>query len=127
MGSLHIEICRQKIIDHLQHKKAYKEVTANTNSPYHGRTILVDGFVEDIYYSSTGARIAFGPLAGTPYMSVRIKLTDADSKKVIHEMVISADTNGWFAGVTMGLMDRTLSTNMGELIGEYLYTIIPAN
>ena len=118
--------CEQSIIDHLKHIKAYKNVTENATSPYADKTVLVDGFVEDIHYASTGSRIILGPLAGRPFMNVRIKLTDAGSKAVIHEKVISTNTNVWFAGVTMGTSDARLPLKMGEIIGEYLHTIIPA-
>ena len=118
--------CRQAVIDHLRHKKTYAFIMDKADSPYPNKTVLIDGLIEDMHLSGRAGRILFGPLAGSPFMDVRIKLTDAETKTVIHEIVISTNTNAWLAGVTMGTSDIYLPVGMGELIGEYLYTIVPA-
>lgn len=118
--------CEQSAIEYLKKKNVYKIVAEKAVPPYGNNTVLVDEFVEDIYYAGTGRRIMFGSLAGMPFMEVRVKLMDAESKTVICEKIISTNTNAWFAGVTGGTSDRYLPDRMGEIIGEYLYTIIPA-
>ena len=118
--------CEQSAIDRLKHMNVYKKVAQGTAPPYAAKTVLVDGFVEEIHYASAGSRIIFGPLAGRPFMNVRIKLTDAESRAVIHEKVIATTTNVWFASATGGTSDAYLPVKVGEIIGEYLHAIIPA-
>ena len=68
----------------------------------------------------------FKHFAGVPRMAVRIKLRDAQSKELINEMVISTNTDVLFIGLSQGITDMFMPAKMGEIIGEYLYTIIPA-
>ena len=118
--------CEQTAMAHLKRKSVYGNITKKADPPYGNDTVLVDGFIEDIYYAGKGRRILFGPLAGMPFMNVRIRLTDAESETVIHEKVISTNANVWFAGATGGTSDKYLPDTVGEIIGEYLYTVIPA-
>lgn len=119
--------CQQATMGHLNQKNVYASISENEDTPYPPKTILIDGVIEDIHLASTVSRVLFGPLAGSPFIDVRISLKDAESNTVIHEKVISSNTNAWFAGITMGTSDKNLSNGMGAIIGEYLYTVIPAD
>lgn len=119
-------MCKNAIIEHLRRKDVYASVTEKANPPYFSNTVLVDGQIENMYAANTAARVVFGPLVGTPIIDVRISLTDSDTKAVIHQKVISTTVNAWHAGWNMGTSDKYLAMGMGEIIGEYLYTILPA-
>lgn len=118
--------CKLSIISHLRGKNAFAKVAEDAGQTYPGKTVLVDGKIEDMRIASTAARIWGGAFAGASFMDIRIRLTDAASKAVIHEKVISSSTNAFAAAWNMGASDKSLPMDMGKIIGEYLYTIIPA-
>ena len=91
-----------------------------------GKTCLVDGIIEDMYISSKVTRLLFGPISKIPFMKVRIKLTDAESKAVIHDMVISTDTDIYWTRFTVGDIDAFIPIEVGKIVGEYINTVLPA-
>ena len=104
--------CEQSSIEYLKNKNVYKNIMEKADSPYEKNTVLVDGFVDDIYYAGTVRRFFLGQVAGTPFMKVRVKLTDAESNTVIREKVISTATNAWLASATKGTSDVYLPIDM---------------
>ena len=88
------------------------------------RTIIVDVKVIDMRIVSTGARIWAGAMAGSSYMDLYLKLTDAATRKVIHEKVIATNNNAFASAWALG-SEKSLPMDMGKIIGEYVYTVAP--
>ena len=65
-----------------------------------------------------------GVMAGSSYIEVYLKLTDAMSKKVIHERTISTNYNA-FASTYGPNTEKSLAVDMGKIIGEYLSVVVP--
>ena len=118
--------CKQSIINHLRKVSAFDHVSDAPASSYPEKTCLVDGLIEDMYVSSRATRLFFGPISKIPFMKVRIKLTDAETKTVFHEMVISSDTDIYWTRVTVGNIDAFIPEEVGKIIGEYINTILPS-
>ncbi len=57
---------------------------------------------------------------------VLITFTDGGSAKVIHKKVLSTSNNAWAASYSGGSSDQSLPSDFGMLIGEYIYTVVPA-
>lgn len=116
------------MLAYLKDKKSYRQVEASeSNGQQHsGRTLLVDIKITDMRIVSAGARIWAGAMAGSSYMDVYLKLTDAASQKVIHEKVIATNNNAFASAWAVG-SENALPMDMGKIIGEYLYTVVPAS
>ena len=113
----------------LRDKKGYKRVEdaeyLNGDQPKE-RTIIVDVKVIDMRIVSTGARIWAGAMAGSSYIDLYLKLTDAANRKVIHEKVIATSNNAFASAWALG-SEKSLPMDMGKIIGEYVYTVAPVN
>jgi len=111
----------------LQGKKAYKHVALRDvdNQLHKANTLIADVRVIDMRIVSTGARIWAGAMAGSSYMDVYIKLTDAASQKVIHEKVIATRNNAFASAWAMG-SENSLPMDMGKILGEYVHAVAPA-
>lgn len=119
--------CKEGIMHHLREAGAFGHVS-NTSAPSQpGETCIVDGVIEDMYISSKVTRLLFGPISKIPFMTVRIKLTDSQSKEIFHEMVISTDTAIYWTRVTVGDIDAFIPKEVGKIIGEYINTVLPAH
>ncbi len=115
------------ILSHLKDKKAYRHVAESDShdQQHNGSTLFVDIKIIDMRIVSTGARIWAGAMAGSSYMDVYLKLTDASSQKVIHEKIIATNNNAFASAWALG-SEKSLPMDMGKIIGEYLYTVVPA-
>lgn len=121
------ESCKASIMAQLVSKKNYKNVTDDINQRLSGNSVFVDMRVVDMRIAGTQARIWGGAFAGNSYMDILVELRDADSEKVLHKKVLSATNNPMAAAWTFGASDRSLPSDLGTLIGEYLSRIIPGS
>ncbi len=113
------------MLSQLKDKKAYKHVSDSGNRHYTGKTLIADVEVLDMRIVGTNARIWAGPMAGSSYMDIYLKLTDASTKKVIHEKIIGTNNNAFASSWAIG-SENSLPYDMGKIVGEYLYTVAPA-
>ena len=115
------------MIDHLKLKNAFSNVSKKNDRKYPGKTVDIEGKILDMRIASGAARFWGGALAGTSFMNIYIKLTDASTGKIIHQQIITTQGNPFAAAWTFGASDRNLPYDMGKIVGEYLFTIIPSN
>ena len=119
------ETCKASIISQLQSKKTYENVTDNVNQSFPGKSVFVDMKVVDMRIAGTQARIWGGAFAGNSYMDVLLELRDADSQEVLHKKVLSTTNSAIAAAWSFGASDRSLPSDLGILIGEYIFRIVP--
>ena len=120
-----LEQFKLSILSHLRAKNAYANV-AESAGGLSGATVVVEPEVVDMRMASFAARFWGGALAGASYMDVYLKLTEKQSGKVLDEKVINTVVNPFAAAWTVGASDASLPMDMGKIIGEYLYTVVPA-
>ena len=58
-------------------------------------------------------------------MDVLLELRDADSKEVVHKKVLSTTNSAIAAAWSFGSSDRSLPSDLGTLMGEYIFRIVP--
>ena len=111
---------------YLKDKKMYTRVEGGVvkNSSLKGNTLIADTKIIDMRIVSEGARMWGGVMAGSSYIEVYLKLTDASSKKVIHEKVIATNYNAFASTYGPG-SEKSLAADMGKIIGEYLSVVVP--
>jgi hypothetical protein len=120
------ENCKASIIAQLQSKKIYKNVTDDVSQNLPGKSVFVDMKVVDMRIAGTQARIWGGAFAGNSYMDVLLELRDADSEVVVHKKVLSTTNSALAAAWTFGASDKSLPTDLGTLMGEYIFRIVPS-
>jgi hypothetical protein len=119
------ENCKTSIITQLQSKKTYGNVTDDVNKSLPGKSVFVDMKVVDMRIAGTQARFWGGAFAGNSFMDVLLELRDADNKEVVHKKVLSTTNSALAAAWSFGASDRSLPSDLGTLIGEYIFRIVP--
>lgn len=118
--------CKASIITQLKSKKTYTNVTDDVNQNLPGKSLFVDMKVVDMRIAGTQARIWGGAFAGNSHMDVLLELIDADSEEVLHKKVLSTTNSAFGAAWTFGASDKSLPSDLGTLMGEYLFRIVPS-
>jgi hypothetical protein len=119
--------CKTAILSQLKSKNAYKTVTEDKAAKLTGKSLLVDLKIVDMRIASGAARFWGGALAGASYMKILTRLTDQSTGQLVHEKILTSTTNPFGAAWTMGASDRSLPVDFGQMVGEYLYTIVPSS
>ena len=110
--------CKESIILQLHSKNAYQNVTDDTNKNLSGKSILVDMKIVDM-------RIESGAARGDSFMDVLLELRDADTEEVVHQKVLSTSNKALGTAWSFGGSGRSLPSDLGTLIGEYIFRIAP--
>lgn len=115
------------MLSHLKDKNTYKQVALSdtANQSAKANTLIAEVRVIDMRIVGTGARFWGGVMVGSSYMDVYLKLTDAVSKKVIHEKIITTNNNVFASAWALG-SEQSLPMDMGKIIGEYICVVAPA-
>jgi hypothetical protein len=88
--------------------------------------LLVKGTIVSMRIVSGGARFWAGAMAGQSDITVQLKFTDSATGAVVREKLLSSANNPFGAAWTYGSSDRSLPSDMGKIIGEYIAAITPA-
>jgi hypothetical protein len=107
----------------LQKRMAYKKV--GSSHPGATDALIVRITVTDMRIVSGNARFWGGILAGRSYMNLKIVLIDAMNQTAIRTKEISSSNNPFGAAYTSGGTDRSLPADMGEIVAEYIDSIMP--
>ena len=118
--------CKAFIISQLKSKNAYQHVSEDMTKGFPGKTILADMKIVDMRIASGAARFWGGAFAGNSFMDVLLELKDADTKEVVHRTILSTSNNAFAAAWNMGSSDRSLPSDLGTLIGEYIFRVVPS-
>jgi hypothetical protein len=68
-----------------------------------------------------------GAFAGSSEVILKMKLIDASTGVVVREKELSTSNNPWAASWSGGSSDRSLPTDLGMMVAEYLVSIQPQN
>ena len=88
------------------------------------QSLKVEGKILDMRITSPAARFWGGALAGSSYMDVYLRITDDSNGAIVQEKVIATHNSALGAAWTGGSSDHSLPRDMGEIIGEYLITVL---
>jgi hypothetical protein len=116
------------VLSQLKGAKIFKRVESveskDALAGFHGDTLIVEVKVIDMRIVSTGARIWVGAFAGSSFMNIYIKLTNASTQNVVLEIILTTQNNAFASAWAMGT-ENSLPMDMGKIVGEYLATIVP--
>ena len=120
------EDCKTHILKQLNEKKNYLSVTGDITEKSKAKSVKISLEILDMRVTSSTARMFGGAFVGSSFMDVLITFTDATNAKIIHKKVLSTSNNAWAASYSGGSSDQSLPSDFGMLIGEYIYTVVPA-
>lgn len=89
--------------------------------------LIVQSNVSDMRIVSGAARFWGGAFAGSSNMVLDVKLVDAKTQAVVREKRFESGNNAFAAAWTYGSSDRSLPTDMGHIVAEYLAKVVPTN
>ena len=117
--------CEKSALESVIDKKVFASAARETPNAKHTGALLVKAKVTNLRIVSAGARMWGGAFAGSSEMSLQMKLIDASTGAVVREKVLSTNNNPWAASWTGGSSDRSLPTDLGKMVAEYLASIQP--
>lgn len=117
--------CEKSALEAVIAKKIFASAVAEAAGAKSAGALLVKAKVTNLRIVSTGARMWGGAFAGSSEMGLQMKLIDAASGAVVREKELSTNNNPWAASWTGGSSDRSLPTDLGRMIAEYLGSIQP--
>jgi hypothetical protein len=88
-------------------------------------SLIVQTHVPEMRIVSGAARFWGGAFAGSSNMVLDLQLVDAESNAVVREKRIESGNNAFAAAWTYGSSDRSLPTDMGIIVAEYLSKVVP--
>jgi hypothetical protein len=116
-----LETCQATLIHSLLKRNKYKRVEAANSSETYGKpALLVKIKVSDMRIASSGARFWGGAMAGSSFMYIRMMLVDAETQKVVREEDFNSSNNAFAAAWTFGANDRSLPSDMAEIMADYI-------
>lgn len=120
--------CRSVLISSLLAKNKYKRVEpAKSGETFKGKTaLLVKLRINDMRIASSAARMWGGVFAGNSFMNIHMTLVDAGTKAVVREEDFNSTNSAWAAAWNFGASDRSMPTDMGKIMADYIEKAVPA-
>ena len=115
--------CENSALAAVKAKNIFKSVEKGTTGAGKKGVLLVKAKVTNLRIVAGAARFWAGPWAGSSDMSLQMKLVDAATGAVVREKDLSTNNNPWAAAWTWGASDRSLPTDLGAMVAEYLAAI----
>ena len=116
----------QAVISHLRDKKKYRKIDKVSGNFDKKSTILVKVHISEMRIVGGVARAFGGPIAGSSYMNMEVYLIDAENGDTVRMKAISSANNAFGASWTFGATDKSLPSDMGHILGEYIAAVVPA-
>jgi len=107
-------------------KNAFQEVGMRKEGKADGQTLQVKATITELRLVSTGARVWGGAFAGRSHVALDVELIDGATQKTVHQEKISSANNAWGASYTGGSSDKTLLSNTGKIIADYIAGVNPS-
>jgi len=123
-----IKECHSVLLTSLLMKNKYRKVEPGRSSEtYKGKpALLVRIKLNDMRIASFGARFWGGPFAGNSFMTMRMSLVDASTQNILREEEFNSANSVWAASWNFGATDRSLPSDMGKIMAEYIEKAVMA-
>ena len=118
--------CEKSALDATIAKKIFASAEKEATGAKYAGALLVKARVTNLRMVSGAARFWGGAFAGSSDMSVQVKLIDASTGAVVRETELSTNNNPWAAAWMWGSSDRSLPSDLGKMVAEYIGTIQPS-
>ena len=119
--------CEKSALEAVIAKKIFASAVRETTGAKYAGALLVKTKITNLRIVSTATRMWGGAFAGSSEMSLQMKLIDASAGAVIREKELSTNNNPWAASWMWGSSDRSMPTDLGRMVAEYMGSIQPQN
>lgn len=121
-----VEECRASTMTTLLTQDVFNKVEKfDSNKNYDANTLLVKAKITEMRMVSAAARVWGGAMAGSSYMNLDVRLIDAATNTEVRSKQVFSANNPFGAAWAWGSSDRSLPADMGRIIAEYLFSIMP--
>ena len=117
--------CENSALEATIAKKIFGSVEKEKTGVKYTDVLLVKTRITNLRIVSTAARMWGGAFAGSSDMSLQMKLIDASTGALVRETELSTNNNPWAAAWMWGSSDRSLPSDLGKIVAEYMATIQP--
>jgi hypothetical protein len=117
--------CENTAIAAIKLKNIFDLVETENADKNYSDALIVKTRITNLRIVSGSARFWFGAAAGGSDMSLLMELIDASTGNVVREKALSTANNPFAAVMTGGGTDRSLSSDLGKIIAEYISLIHP--
>jgi hypothetical protein len=118
--------CQVSAVQAMKDKKAYQAVESGKAAMVRrDGTLWVKAKVIEMRIVSGAARMWGGAFAGSSHMDVQVTLIDAATNTTVREKKLSSANNPWAAAWVGGTSDVSLPADVGRMIAEYIYSVVP--
>jgi hypothetical protein len=117
--------CENTAITAIKSKNIFDLVEMENAGTKYTDALIVKTRIIDLRIVSGSARFWFGASAGGSEMSLLMELIDASTGNVVRKKALSTGSNPFASVMTGGGTDRSVSSDLGKMIGEYISLIQP--
>ena len=104
----------------------YRSVGVSESVVESGPTLIVKTHVPQMRIVGFNARFWGGAFAGNSEMLLEMTFTDKDTGQEMGHKTLTSNVNVMGATWSFGASDRSLPTDMGNILAIYLQTVVPA-
>jgi hypothetical protein len=95
------------------------------NGRFNSHCLLVKAKVIDLRIVSSAARRWGSFFAGSSYVNLDVQLIDGRTRKTIRQEKLSSANNPWGAAYSGGSTDKSLLSDMGKILADYIVAVNP--
>lgn len=117
--------CENTAITSVKSKNIFNLVETENAGTKYTDALIVKTRITNLRIVSGSARFWFGAAAGGSEMSLLMEFIDASTGNIVREKALSTANNPFAATMTGGGTDRSLSSDLGKMVAEYLSLIQP--
>jgi hypothetical protein len=121
-----LEVCHRTVLDALRKKDRYRVVEDSADAKGFGRVLIVHTRVPDMRIAGGAARFWGGAFAGSSHMTLDLAFEDAKTRTMVRKKVIESHNNAFAAAWSFGANDRSLPSDMGLMMAEYISATVPS-
>lgn len=119
--------CQSSAMSWLTSERSFQRLELSGRAPLDPGAIRVTATVDDMRIVSGGARLWGGAFAGSSYMNLTVIFTDPVTGQVLREKKLSTTNNAFAAEWVGGANDRSLPSDMGRILAEYIIATVPTH
>jgi hypothetical protein len=117
--------CEHSAVAAVKEKNLFQSVEQGTPGGNRAGLLQVKTRVTSLRIVSGAARFWGGAFAGSSDMTLEMTLIDGVTGREVRRKTLSTANNPWGAAWTFGGSDRSLPSDLGKMVGEYLSGIQP--
>jgi hypothetical protein len=118
-----VAVSREALLGYLVPLRAFRGIAKDDGPFPPADTLVVQAELQDFRIVGGAARFFGGALAGSSYMIYAVRITEKSTGRLVASRVINSENNPMAAAWTSGANDRSLPSDMGQVIGDFVLEV----